>query len=268
MNAMGPPTCQDCRDRRRTALRRRQQDTRRERRSRIVCARCGKEVPYDPGNPYRKLHDECRDIPAPRMQRQAEARKNRVCRKCGTGEPLNKKGPPVCASCYAHGVLKYRNCVECGGRFKTRNNSTRCSKCQWEKQRKQCPDCGEKMDPRAKRCRSCNDKLIKGPNNYNWRGGRKRHSGGYILVYMPDHPRAARGYVPEHTLVMEEMIGRYLLPGETAHHKNGVRTDNRPENLELWTRSQPSGQRVTDLVAWAHEIIARYGALNLAEDHG
>lgn len=74
--------------------------------------------------------------------------------------------------------------------------------------------------------------------------------------------------MPEHTLVMEEMIGRYLLPGETAHHKNGVRTDNRPENLELWTRSQPSGQRVTDLVAWAHEIIARYGALNLAEDHG
>lgn len=64
----------------------------------------------------------------------------------------------------------------------------------------------------------------------------------------------------EHTVVMAEMIGRPLLPGENVHHKNGVRDDNRPQNLELWAKCQPSGQRVVDLIAWANEVIDRYGS--------
>lgn len=62
----------------------------------------------------------------------------------------------------------------------------------------------------------------------------------------------------EHRLVMERLIGRKLLDDETVHHRNGDRSDNREENLELWCSNHPAGQRVIDLVAWAKEILARY----------
>jgi hypothetical protein len=79
------------------------------------------------------------------------------------------------------------------------------------------------------------------------------------MIHVPGHPRAESSpYVFEHILVAEELLGRYLYPTETVHHRNGVKDDNRPANLELWTKPQPSGIRVRDAIDWAHEILARY----------
>ena len=87
------------------------------------------------------------------------------------------------------------------------------------------------------------------------------HKAGYVMLRRPDHPRASGGYVFEHILVVEQQLGRHLLPDETIHHLNGVRDDNRIENLELWVRPQPSGIRASDALVWARAIVERYGVL-------
>lgn len=67
-----------------------------------------------------------------------------------------------------------------------------------------------------------------------------------------------------HRIRMEEQLGRMLLPGETVHHRNGNRRDNRPENLELWVSGHHNGQRVEDRIRDAVRILERYAPELLA----
>jgi hypothetical protein len=83
---------------------------------------------------------------------------------------------------------------------------------------------------------------------------------GYRLVRGHGHPNTRPcGVIFEHVLIMSNHLGRPLSKGENVHHLNGQRDDNRIENLELWSKSQPCGQRVRDKIKWAKEILALYG---------
>ena len=83
-------------------------------------------------------------------------------------------------------------------------------------------------------------------------GGRVTDKDGYILIKANDHPHAnSGGYVREHRLVMEEQLGRYLLPEEVVHHINGIKDDNRLENLGLYASN--AAHKADDMVgnSWA-----------------
>jgi hypothetical protein len=91
--------------------------------------------------------------------------------------------------------------------------------------------------------------------------GKRIYNGAakYRFKIAKNHPNArSDGSIMEHRLVMSEHIGRALLPHENVHHINGDRFDNRIENLELWSHSQPRGQRIEDKVEWALELLQTY----------
>ncbi|MCP4540281.1 MAG: hypothetical protein GY832_24340 [Chloroflexi bacterium] len=78
----------------------------------------------------------------------------------------------------------------------------------------------------------------KGEANPSWNGGRMIDKDGYVLIHQPDHPHSTNGgYVREHRLVMENMLGRYLDPKEVVHHKDKNKQNNVPDNLGLYNRN-------------------------------
>ncbi len=189
---------------------------------------------------------------------------DKPCRVCGKKVPAHHKSS-ICYSCkpVSHN-RKERTCPTCLRSHIALTNE--CNRCRNEKRLKVgiCSSCSKKTlnATSTSKCFSCCQE--KGDKSHRWKGGKiKKGTSGYVKVYSPDHPRVSHWgksgkYVPEHVLVMEKYLGRYLLQGENVHHKNGVRDDNRIENLELWTRPQPSGIRAEDALEWALEIVSRY----------
>ena len=143
----------------------------------------------------------------------------------------------------------YLKCKQCGGDFRARGIHRRyCSLCRKVRNRKacirhdrkyagKCLNCGKQLLSKGtKRCGTCHNFRInrenKGINAWAYKAGRSRTVSGYILIMQHGHPRVDnRGYVREHILVWEEAHGKPLPKGWIIHHLNGVRDDNRIENL-------------------------------------
>lgn len=130
---------------------------------------------------------------------------------------------------YNKGQTKSEYCRLCGVK---RSGAVR-------KQHYFCSDCGAPVSVKTSiRCKCCSMKFRTKENHPSWNGGKSKATGGYITVRLyPDdffYSMAGKArYVLEHRLVMAEYLGRCLTPFEIVHHKNGIKDDNRIENLEL-----------------------------------
>jgi hypothetical protein len=83
----------------------------------------------------------------------------------------------------------------------------------------------------------------KGKRSFHWKGGKHKDKWGYIQIWMPEHPNAKMaGYIHEHRLVMSNFLKRPLKSYEYVHHKNGIKDDNRLENLEILIQKVHKGK--------------------------
>lgn len=168
----------------------------------------------------------------------------------GTTLCIVKPETKTCTSCkitkptgefHRAGQGKRRGACRSCRSAETKANPQKRSLKEQRKKTKRCVDCDCLIDRKSTRCYPC-------AVAYKRANPKVTDHNGYRKI----------GTRYEHRIVMEQHLGRSLLPGESVHHRNGIRHDNRIENLELWVTSQPYGQRIEDLLKWADEIIKRY----------
>lgn len=200
------------------------------------------------------------------------------CKHCGTVfRPLRSDTAYCSRECWHASIrTSIRPCGCCGAEFKARYAQQQyCSvDCKVKATTKDktcvCAECGTSFQRPHGKARaycsiSCSNRArkkgMKTPLIHldgRITGDKVKSTHGYVLV------RVEGKKIPEHRLVMEQIIGRPLMPGERVHHRNGKRDDNRPENLELWTgvgqsKKDPHGVRLVD------KVLDMIGALNKDE---
>ena len=133
-----------------------------------------------------------------------------------------------------------KTCKQCNKEFSRSKGSWAIER--WEKERKYCGVvCYKKSRFGRKLSQNTKEKIGKARKGkpLEKTGGRTRTTEGYVRIFCPGHPnKISTGYVFEHRLVMEKYLGRYLTKEEIVHHKNGIKDDNRIENLEIMSHSE------------------------------
>lgn len=168
----------------------------------------------------------------------------------------------LCNKKVAHKLVKDKVCIKCNKTFNIWGKL--CYQCKMIKWRINNP---EKYKLRNERnCKTIRNKTRKRlclpldhPDLKGKAGSGCISKDGYVYITVKDSIVDYGRAILEHKYIMEKKLGRQLFPNENIHHINGIRNDNRIENLEIWHTRQPPGQRVEDKIKWAKEILLQYG---------